>query len=116
MLHHRLNPLYYDHIKDSPFTVNIEPGTDASKSVAFGPGLEDGVRDTLPTFFTIQAKDRLGRDVKKGGDPFEVKVKGPHGEVPVKLTDNGDGTYKVQKNQKLFLHKFNSQVIIFFFF
>jgi len=72
------------------------PGTDAEKSIAFGPGLEDGVTDTLPTYFTIQAKDRLGRPTKKGGDPFQVKIKGPKGEVPCKVTDNGDGTYRVE--------------------
>lgn len=32
--------LYYDHIKDSPFKVDIKAGTDAAKSTAFGPGLK----------------------------------------------------------------------------
>lgn len=33
--------------------------------------------------------------MKEGGDPFEVKVNGPSGPVPAQLTDNGDGTYRV---------------------
>lgn len=48
----------------------------------------------MPTTFTIQAKDKKGRDIKNGGDPFAVKLKDPKGnDVPVKLVDNGDGTY-----------------------
>jgi len=31
----------------------------------------------------------------KGGDPFEVKIKGPKGDVPAEVIDNGDGTYTV---------------------
>jgi filamin len=88
-------PMYYDHIKDSPFKVKIDAGTDAGQSIAFGPGLQDGIPDTLPTHFTIQAKDRHGNNMKRGGDPFEVKIQGPKGTVDAKLTDNNDGTYTV---------------------
>jgi len=33
--------------------------------------------------------------MKKGGDPFEVKIQGPKGPVDSKITDNDDGTYTV---------------------
>jgi len=97
--HHRVDcmlrikyPLYYDHIKDSPYVVDIKPGTDASNSLVWGPGLED-VYDTKPATFFIKARDRDGNDMGRGGDPFEVQVQGPHGDVPVSLADNNDGTY-----------------------
>jgi len=73
----------------------VQPGTDASQSIAFGPGLENGIPDTLPTSFTIQAKDRDGKNMKNGGDPFEVKIQGPNGNIPATVKDNEDGTYTV---------------------
>jgi len=79
----------------STLRVGIAVGTDASKSRAYGPGLEDGVQDNLPTTFTVEARGTDGQPMKKGGDPFDVKVTGPQGEVPAKVTDNGDGTYTV---------------------
>jgi len=33
--------------------------------------------------------------MKRGGDPFEVKIQGPKGPVDAKITDNQDGTYNV---------------------
>jgi hypothetical protein len=86
--------IYYDHIKDSPFSVPIKPGTDAAKSQVHGPGLKEAY-DTLPANFHIQAKDRDGNNIPEGGDPFEVQVTGPSGPVPVDLKDNGDGTYDI---------------------
>jgi len=80
----------------STFRVGIAVGTDASKSRAYGPGLEDGVQDNLPTHFTIEARGTDGQPMKKGGDPFDVKISGPQGDVPAKVTDNGDGTYNVE--------------------
>jgi len=75
--------------------VGIAVGTDAGKTKVFGPGLEDGVQDNLPTFFNIHAHGTDGQPMRQGGDPFVVKITGPQGDVPAKLTDNGDGTYKV---------------------
>jgi len=80
--------------------VNIIAGTDANQSIAFGPGLQDGIPDTLPATFTIQAKDRDGNNIKHGGDPFEVKIQGPRGPVDAKLHDNDDGTYTVTYEPK----------------
>jgi len=89
------NPLYYDHLKNSPVDVVIDPGTDASMCTATGPGLEEGNLDTVDSVFTIQARDRQGKPIKQGGDNFVVDIQGPTGEVPVKVVDNGDGTYSV---------------------
>jgi len=75
--------------------VGIAVGTDASKTRVFGPGLEDGVQDNLPTYFTIEARGTDGNPMGKGGDPFQVKIAGPKGDVPATVTDNGDGTYRV---------------------
>jgi len=95
VLRNKHQPLFSEQIKDSPFHPQVEPGTDASKTIAFGPGLEDKVYDTLPTYFTIQSKDRYGNNITTGGDPFTVQIEGPKGDVPAKLKDNGDGTYRV---------------------
>jgi len=98
ILRNKKIPLYYSHIKDSPFIVPVKAGTDASNSIAFGPGLQNGIPDTLPATFTIQAKDKDGNNMKKGGDPFEVKIQGPKGPVPATIHDNDDGTYAVTYN------------------
>jgi len=87
--------LYYDHVKGAPVDVVIEAGTDAASSIAYGPGLEPGNLDTFPAEFTIEARDKQGRKMPTGGDPFEVQVMGPTGPVPATVRDNGDGTYHV---------------------
>lgn len=97
ILRNPFQPMHYEHIKGSPKTVTVLPGTDPNASHAYGPGLQDGILDTLPTEFTIQAADRAGNKMDKGGDDFEVDIRDAEGnEVPHKLTDNDDGTYKVE--------------------
>ena len=72
-------------------------GTDSSKTLVYGPGVEDGkVQDNLPTHFTIESRDRDGNKVPRGGDPYEVNIQGPNGPVESKITDNNDGTYTVE--------------------
>jgi len=85
-----------DLVANSPLTVNVIPGTDASKSILFGPGLgvDSVVYDTIPTSFTIQANDKYGNKIPTGGDPFEVYCQDEQGnQVPVDIKDNQDGTY-----------------------
>jgi filamin len=86
-----------DNIANSPFTVPVIPGTDASKSIISGPGLglgEDVVYDTIPTWIKIQAKDKYGKDIPTGGDPFEVTLEDEQGNnVPVEIIDNDNGSY-----------------------
>jgi len=88
-------PVLYDHIKNSPIDVLIDPGTVAEQCIAYGPGLEAGNLDTEPAHFTIEARDKNGNRRREGGDPFVVQVQGPTGPVPVDVVDNGDGTYSV---------------------
>jgi filamin len=90
------NPVYYDHLKNSPIDVVIDPGTDANNSIAYGPGLEPGNLDTAEDLkFTIEARDNNGKPIKQGGDDFQVDIQGPDGPVQAKVKDNGDGTYAV---------------------
>jgi filamin len=90
------NPLYYEHLANSPFIVDADVGTDPAQSLVFGPGVEDGVLNTKPTNFTIKARDRNGNDTGKGGEPFEVKVTDQNGRsLDAPVVDNGDGTYTV---------------------
>jgi len=88
--HYEINVFLKSNVR-----VGIAVGTDASKTRVFGPGLEDGVQDNLPTYFTIEARGTDGQPMGKGGDPFQVKIAGPRGPVPATVTDNGDGTYRV---------------------
>jgi len=90
------NPLFYEHVANSPFIVDADVGTDPSQSLVFGPGVEDGVLNTKPATFTIKARDRGGQDTGKGGDPFEVRITDQNGKaLDAPIVDNGDGTYNV---------------------
>jgi len=100
VLRNKSKPLFYDHVKNSPVQVAIQPGTDASKCTAHGPGIEPGLKDTDNAEFFIQARDSLGNPVKEGGDNFNVAIKGPHGPVEAQVEDLGDGRYKVQYKPK----------------
>jgi filamin len=96
VLRNKHNPTFYEHVPGSTFHVPIEAGTDANNTIAYGPGVEGPVLDTEPTHFTIEARDNKGNKLPKGGDPFEVTVAGPNGNVPAEVHDNGDGTYNVK--------------------
>jgi len=87
-------PLYYDHVAQSPYIVNIIPGTDPHASLVYGSGIEEAY-DTKPAEFFIKARDRDGNDMKRGGDPFKVEVTSPSGPIPATIVDNQDGTYNV---------------------
>jgi len=69
-------------IKNSPFKVKCKEGTDADNS---GFGIFS---------FTIQARDKRGKEKNFGGDKFDVQIRGPNdADVEVQTMDNGDGTY-----------------------
>jgi len=70
-----------DNIKDSPFKVKVKEGTDIDNS---GWGIFS---------FTLQSRDKRGKEKTFGGDKFEVNIKGPDAEVEVQTADNSDGTY-----------------------
>ncbi|XP_043237014.1 filamin-A-like isoform X4 [Amphibalanus amphitrite] len=74
-------------VPNSPFRVDVTAPVDASKVQVFGPGLEPGVRAQVPTHFNVDAR---------GAGPAELRIglkdNKTGKEVPVQLTDNGDGT------------------------
>ena len=66
-------------IPGSRFKVQVEPPTDPSKCVAYGPGLSpQGVRVNEPAKFTVKTKDAGHGDV-------DVKISGPCGEIPFEV-------------------------------
>lgn len=84
---------------------------DASKTDAYGPGLEGGVTKE-PTHFTIVTKNKNGDPIPTGGEKFDVKIAGPYDsgsslcfplfvysnystEVRPEVIDNKNGTYTV---------------------
>jgi len=71
-----------DQIKDAPFHVVVKSGTDASHT---------GFKSFT---FTIQTRDKHGRDKNFGGDEFEVKPTGAH--IDVHTHDNNDGSYTAE--------------------
>ena len=89
--------------------------TDATKSLAFGPGLLEGFTAGFPTSFVIQAKDKNGNDRVCGMDEFcvtitemdtvkcveEVEDEGEDAEeneerIDAFIVDHNDGTYTVE--------------------
>jgi len=95
------NPLFYDHIKHSPVSLEAKIGTDASKSLVYGPGVEHTLLNTKPGKFTIEARDKDGKKMNKGGDEFDVKVTDGNGQkIDAPVVDNGDGTYSVEYKPK----------------
>lgn len=78
-------------------TINVEPGVDPRQTLVHGPGLEDGILDTHPQYFLVEYRDSHGRPLgaKGAGMPPLVQIQGPNGSVAPRVTDNGDGTYRV---------------------
>ncbi|KAL7720129.1 Actin binding protein [Entamoeba marina] len=75
-----------EDLKDSPIKVLVFDETpDATQCTAEG---EAPIK--------IVARNRLGEQLKKGGQKFDVTVNGPTTPAEVTLTDNEDGTYDVQ--------------------
>uniref|UniRef100_A0A7N8Y6A4 Filamin-C-like n=1 Tax=Mastacembelus armatus TaxID=205130 RepID=A0A7N8Y6A4_9TELE len=77
-------------VPHSPFKVISQPGHDASKVRASGPGLDKkGVSASLPVEFTIDARDA-------GEGLLTVQILDPEGKPKnATIQDNRDGTYTV---------------------
>lgn len=84
------------HVAKSPYHVQFRDPADPSKTLVSGPGVKSGLPNGLPTHVLVEARDKDGKPVGAGGDQFTFAVKGPHGEVPSTLVDNGDGTYRAE--------------------
>ncbi|XP_057654407.1 filamin-A isoform X1 [Diorhabda carinulata] len=76
------------NIPNSPFPVKVKPTAEPDKVKFSGPAIfEKGIPASVPTTVKIDTNDA-------GYGSLELKVIGPDGSPrPVKLTDNGDGTY-----------------------
>jgi len=68
-------------IKGSTFHVDIKPGAWARNTF---------IKEYT---FVVQTRDKRDADLKEGGQPVAVDIKGPRGQVNAKLNDNRDGTY-----------------------
>ena len=65
------------HVPNSPFILKVFPGADASKCIAKGPGLEDGVMGK-PTSFTIDTK-------LAGAGLLKVRLHGVKGAFKIQI-------------------------------
>jgi filamin len=86
------HPGWGQHIKDSPYHVNII-GADASSSYATGPGVEGPARTNKDNPFTIHSMTSEGKPVPAGGENFKATVRGPENVNNVPIKDKNDGTY-----------------------
>lgn len=73
--------------KRSPYRVFLY-NTDPSKILAFGPGVESGLKPNVPTYFNIDCNEAGEGEI----EAFIVHEE-TNQEVPVKLRDNNDGTF-----------------------
>lgn len=75
--------------KKSPYRVKITSPLSPEKVMAFGPGVEDGVKSNVPTHFNVDCREA-------GPGELQAAIVTPDGrELPISLTDNEDGTYTV---------------------
>jgi len=96
MLRNKDKPMFFEHLKGYPKTVEILPGVSAKDTICYGPGLTDGILDTQPTHFFIETKNPKGEKIVSPNEKFDIDIKGPQGPIPHKIIDNKDGTYKVE--------------------
>jgi len=74
-----------EHLKESPFTFFIDPGTsNGPQSVAFGDGLRNGIRvDSPPMSFEISTADAYGNYRTSGGTNVSITVELQPSPVPI---------------------------------
>jgi filamin len=90
--------LFDEPIKDAPFQATIKLAVDASKSWVEGPGVEKAYKDR-PNTFVVHAVDEAGEPVVCEDCEVTLKPKDESSglpEVPVKVTNNGDGTHSCE--------------------
>ncbi|XP_068916696.1 filamin-A isoform X4 [Tenebrio molitor] len=75
-------------IPNSPFPIKVRPKVDPERVKLSGPSIdENGVPASIPTTIKIDTREA-------GFGDLDVKILGPDGNPrPVKISDNGDGTY-----------------------
>jgi len=98
-------------ISGTPFSVKVGPGSaNAGFTVATGDGTSH-TTSGLPTQVLVTTFDKFGNKVKDGGAPINGEVICNGVSTPVKVIDNGDGTYTVDyKINKTGNHQLNLKV------
>ncbi|CAH1784407.1 unnamed protein product [Owenia fusiformis] len=81
-------------VPNSPFRVYVQEPTNPAAVKVYGPGVEKGVKTFTSTYFIVDCKQAGPGDVAIA----LVDEKGL--DVPVKTTDNGDGTFKIEYEPK----------------
>jgi len=77
----RIIPLVYREVGSTSKTVFVE--------------LPSSIWVKEKTTLTIQARNKSGKDIRNGGEEFEVLAQGPESISDLRITDNGDGKYHV---------------------
>jgi len=80
--------------------VAVEQIADPSRSVAYGPGFDEASTGN-PAVFIVQAKDKNSNNLSKGGDKVDASLRGPSGDAPIDIKDNGNGTYTITATPKV---------------
>nr|XP_033814124.1 filamin-C isoform X2 [Geotrypetes seraphini] len=77
-----------------PARLHVDPAVDTTGVKVFGPGVEPrGVLREVTTEFTVDARSLT----KTGGSHIKSRIANPSGgKTESFITDNGDGTYRVQ--------------------
>ncbi len=85
---HRVSVKWSDkHVPNSPFILKVFPGADASKCIAKGPGLEDGVMGKK-TSFTIDTKNA-------GAGLLKVRLHGLKGAFKIHIKPESEKNRRV---------------------
>ncbi|GLH11660.1 Filamin-A [Gryllus bimaculatus] len=75
--------------KNSPYRVFVSEPLNPSKVQVFGPGVEKGVKSNTPTHFNIDCREA-------GQGDIQIALMSETGvDVPLRMTDNEDGTFTV---------------------
>ncbi|XP_066996805.1 filamin-A isoform X2 [Anabrus simplex] len=75
--------------KNSPYRVFVSEPLNPSKVQVFGPGIEKGVKSNTPTHFNIDCREA-------GQGDIQMALTSESGvDVPLRVTDNKDGTFTV---------------------
>ena len=89
-----------EELEGSPVKVYVfDEIPDALNCTVEGEGLEKAESQS-PAPLRIITRNRLGEQLKKGGQKFDVKVEGPTTPAEIEIKDNEDGTYDVTYTPK----------------
>ncbi|XP_041349933.1 filamin-A-like isoform X2 [Gigantopelta aegis] len=81
-------------VPNSPYRIFVSEPTNPAKVQVYGPGVEKGVKTGKSTYFKVDCKEA------GPGDVAIALTDGNGRDVPVKVTDKGDGTFTVDYEPK----------------